>query len=145
MGSISTALGVYVLGGAMYGRRLDPDKTIGDAHPHTAAWQEIPGLLRDGVRFSRQGLADAGLSFLQPARDDFEDIEAEQLVDTSTALVQPKSSCDQNEKLPTSKKSSKAKRPKKPRAKKASSSAKPKPPASVQDRVKQINEKEPLE
>ena len=53
------------------GRLNNPNTSVLSAHPHTDTWKQIPGLVHDGVHYSRERLANAGVEFLRPRAKDF--------------------------------------------------------------------------
>eukprot|EP01043_Picozoa_sp_COSAG02_P040589 COSAG02_NODE_3297_length_6992_cov_9.176556_3_plen_169_part_00 len=74
------AAGLYVGGGIGYGKRENPNADIASAHPHVHHWQQLPGLVADGVYVTRLQLSThiTALSFLAPSEHemlgDVEDI-----------------------------------------------------------------------
>jgi hypothetical protein len=55
-------------GGIGYVKRNDPSADIKTAHPHTEYWQQVPGLVSDGILFTRVTLSTnvKALEFLAP-------------------------------------------------------------------------------
>ena len=65
---MSVAAGLYVGGGVAYTKRNDPDADLKAAHPHIEYWRQLPGLVSDGILFSRVSLSTnvKALEFLAP-------------------------------------------------------------------------------
>jgi hypothetical protein len=66
---MSVAAGIYVGGGIGYVKRQNPDAAIAlDTHPHIELWRQVPGLVSDGIYFSRVTAASnvGFLGFLAP-------------------------------------------------------------------------------
>lgn len=66
---MSVAAGLYVGGGIGYVKRQQPDAPLSlEMHPHIHHWREVPGLVSDGIYFSRVTLATnvEFLAFLAP-------------------------------------------------------------------------------
>jgi hypothetical protein len=66
---MSVAAGVYVGGGIGYVKRQQPDAPVSlEIHPHIHHWRQVPGLVSDGIYFSRVKLATnvEFLAFLAP-------------------------------------------------------------------------------
>eukprot|EP01043_Picozoa_sp_COSAG02_P073705 COSAG02_NODE_14442_length_1271_cov_65.087884_1_plen_337_part_00 len=66
---MSVAAGIYVGGGIGYVKRQQPDAPLSlEIHPHIHHWREVPGLVSDGIYFSRVKLATnvEFLAFLAP-------------------------------------------------------------------------------
>lgn len=66
---MSVAAGIYVGGGIGYVKRQSPDAPIAlDSHPHIEYWRQVPGLVSDGIYFSRVKLSSSAgfLAFLAP-------------------------------------------------------------------------------
>ena len=71
------AAGVYVGGGIGYAKRNEPALSLAEAHPHTEQWRQLPGLVSDGVLFTRSELSSRFdfLSFLAPAGGAYSDLQ----------------------------------------------------------------------
>ena len=66
---MGVAAGVYVGGGIGYVKRQSPDAPIAlETHPHIHLWREVPGLVADGIYFTRVKLSSnvEFLAFLAP-------------------------------------------------------------------------------
>ncbi len=77
---------VYVGGGIYKGRHENPDAPLVDAHPHAAAWKTVPGLVSDGVHWTKitLGIGSTGSSHAQDGDYDDLDVvahEKDQLLD----------------------------------------------------------------
>jgi hypothetical protein len=78
----SLAGAIYVGGGIYRGRQQNPDApSLVAAHPHAVAWQAVPGLVSDGVHWTRVALGIASsASDSNGARDgegEYQDLEGD--------------------------------------------------------------------
>ena len=86
----SVAAGLYVGGGIGYGKRENPDADMTSAHPHVHYWQQLPGLVADGVLFTRVHLSTnvKALEFLAPSDHDLlGDVEDAKMEQTGALLA----------------------------------------------------------
>ena len=69
-------------GGIGYVKRNDPSADIKTAHPHTEYWQQVPGLVSDGILFTRVTLSTnvKALEFLAPPDGGYAAVDEEAAV-----------------------------------------------------------------
>ena len=94
--------GLYVGGGVAYTKKTDPEADLKTAHPHFEQWRQIPGLVSDGILFSRVQLSTniKALEFLAPeVGGGYKSVDEEAVPKEKGSLLKPDDEEDEPKKV----------------------------------------------